>query len=112
MDSRLKTAAAPLSLAPVSIALGALLFAGSAGAVAPGEHVDNFALLDQNGKFHDLYYLSDAKAVVLMTHDNECGALGAALPALEQAKASYAARGVEFMLINPTDARDTIKAKA
>ena len=40
---------------------------GSAFALTPGERVDNFRLLDQNGASHELYYLSDAKAVVLMT---------------------------------------------
>jgi hypothetical protein len=90
--------------------LSAILFAGAAGAVAPGEHVDNFALLDGQGKYHDLYYLSDAKAVVLMTHENDCRAVKEALPALEQAKAAYAARGVEFMMINAEDSRDVIAA--
>ncbi|MGH8177074.1 MAG: redoxin domain-containing protein [Steroidobacter sp.] len=90
--------------------LSAILLAGSAGAVAPGEHVDNFALLDQNGKFHDLYYLSDAKAVVLMTHNNDCRAVQDALPALEQAKAAYGGRGVEFLMINAEDARAAIAA--
>jgi hypothetical protein len=88
--------------------LSAILFASAAGAVAPGEHVDNFALLDSQGKYHDLYYLSDAKAVVLMTHENDCRAVKEALPALEQAKAAYAARGVEFMMINAEDSRDAI----
>ena len=44
-------------------AVAAVLWATSAGATAPIDHVDNFALLDQAGKYHDLYYLSDAKAV-------------------------------------------------
>ena len=89
----------------------AALWAVSAGATAPLDHVDNFALLDQAGKYHDLYYLSDAKAVVLMTHDDECAAVSDALPALEQAKASYAARGVEFLMINTQDGRDAVAAK-
>jgi peroxiredoxin len=93
-------------------ALAMTLLAGAAWAVAPGEHVDNFALLDQNGKFHDLYYLSDMKAVVLVTHDNECSAVDKSLPALEQAKASYAGRGVEFLMINGNDSRDSVVAKA
>ncbi len=90
----------------------AALWAASAGATAPIDHVDNFALLDQAGKYHDLYYLSDAKAVVLMTHDDECAAVSDALPALEQAKASYAGRGVEFLMINTQDDRDAVAAKA
>jgi hypothetical protein len=90
----------------------AVLWAASAGATAPIDHVDNFALLDQAGKYHDLYYLSDAKAVVLMTHDDECAAVTDALPALEQAKASYSSRGVEFLMINTQDDRDAVAAKA
>src|SRR5262245_18887752 len=90
----------------------AVLWAASAGATAPIDHVDNFALLDQAGKYHDLYYLSDAKAVVLMTHDDECAAVSDALPALEQAEASYSSRGVEFLMINTQDDRDAIAAKA
>jgi len=49
--------------------LAAFSLAGSALALSPGERVDNFRLLDQSGKSHELYYLSDAKAVVLMAHD-------------------------------------------
>src|ERR1043165_5035208 len=89
----------------------AALWAAWAGATAPLHHVDNFALLDSAGKYHDLYYLSDAKAVVLMTHDDECAAVSDALPALEQAKASYGNRGVEFLMINTQDDRDAVAAK-
>src|SRR5262245_64236701 len=89
----------------------AVFWAASAGATAPIDHVDNFALLDQAGKYHDLYYLSDAKAVVLMTHGDECAAVSDALPALEQAKASYSGRGVEFLMINTQDDRDAVAAK-
>ena len=99
------------SLQCMAAAVAAALWAASAGATAPIDHVDNFALLDQAGKYHDLYYLSDAKAVVLMTHDNECAAVSDALPALEQAKASYAGRGVEFLMINTQDDRDAVAAK-
>lgn len=95
-----------------ALAPAALLIASAAGAVAPGQSVDNFALLDQNGKYHDLYYLSDAKAVVVMAHDNDCAAVRDALPGLEQAKASYGARGVEFLLINPDDSRQAVAERA
>src|SRR4030095_779329 len=89
----------------------AALWAACAGATAPIDHVDNFALLDQQGKYHSLYYLSDAKAVVLMTHDDECAPVTNALPALEQAKAAYGAKGVEFLMINSHDTREAIAAK-
>ena len=80
----------------MAAAVAAVSWATSAGATAPIDHVDNFALLDQAGKYHDLYYLSDAKAVVLMTHDDECAAVSNALPALEQAKASYPGAASSF----------------
>ena len=99
------------SVRTVTGALSALLFVGAADAAAP-EHVDNFALLDQNGKYHDLYYLSDAKAVVLMTHENDCDAVSDALPALEAAKTAYAGKGVEFLMVNSQDARAAIAEKA
>lgn len=98
------------SVQNMAAAIAAVLWATSAGATAPIDHVDNFALLDQAGKYHDLYYLSDAKAVVLMTHDDECAAVSNALPALEQAKTSYASRGVEFLMINTQDDRDAVAA--
>jgi hypothetical protein len=98
------------SIRLIAVAVAAALWATGAGATAPIDHVDNFALLDQAGKYHDLYYLSDAKAVVLMTHDDECAAVSKALPALEQAKTSYASRGVEFLMINTQDDRDAVAA--
>jgi hypothetical protein len=74
--------------------------------------VENFALLDQKGKFHELYYLSDMKAVVLMTHDNECASVPAALTTLEGVKSSYGAKGVQFFMLNVNDARETVAARS
>ena len=103
-----KAAGAPR---PVLLAAGVLWAAGAFASATPPEHVDNFALLDQQGKYHSLYYLSDAKAVVLMTHDDECATVRDALPALEQAKAAYGAKGVEFLMINSNDTREAIAAQ-
>jgi mono/diheme cytochrome c family protein/peroxiredoxin len=89
----------------------ASLLAGVAHAVAPDAPVNDFALLDQNGKFHHLYYLSDAKAVVLMAHDNECATTPSAIADLEQAKESFGDRGVEFLMINVDDSRESIAAQ-
>lgn len=96
----------------VAMTLGALLLAGIANAVTPAATVDDFALLDQDGKFHHLYYLSDAKAVVLMTHDNECPATGQSVTALEQAKSNFASRGVEFLMVNVDDSRAAVAAQS
>lgn len=94
----------------VAVTLGASVLAGIATA-APASTVEDFALLDQDGKFHHLYYLSDAKAVVLMTHDNECPATKQSVTALEQAKSSFASRGVEFLMINVDDPRAAVAAQ-
>ena len=88
--------------------------AGSALALSPGEHVDNFRLLDQSGKSHELYYLSDAKAVVLMAHGNGCNIVRNTLPGLKDLRDKYRDQGVEFLLIdsNLQDDRETIAREA
>ena len=92
----------------------ALVFATSAFAINPGSRVDNFRLLDQNGASHELYYLSDAKAVVIMVHGNGCPIVRKSLPALREIREHYRAQGVEFLLLNsnPQDNRDTVAKEA
>ena len=94
--------------------LSGLGLAGSAAALSPGDRVDNFRLLDQNGASHELYYLSDAKAVVLMVHGNGCPIVRQALPALQELRDQYRGQGVEFLLINSNlqDDREAIAAEA
>ncbi|HYM34836.1 MAG TPA: redoxin family protein [Steroidobacteraceae bacterium] len=74
--------------------------ASSALALSPGDKVDNFRLLDANGKSHELYYLSDMKAVVLMVQGNGCPIVRQAVPAYRDIRNQYRDRGVEFLLIN------------
>src|SRR5918999_1074500 len=92
------------------VAMPLLWLAGQAWAIAPGEVVDNFRLLDQAGKSHELYYLSDMKAVVIMVHGNGCPIVRQALPALREVRAKYQASGVEFLLLNSNlqDNRDSV----
>lgn len=90
--------------------LAGFFFAGSAQALNPGERVDNFRLLDHTGASHELYYLSDAKAVVLVTYGNGCGIVQKSLPRLKAIRDQYKAMGVEFLLIdsNLQDDRDAV----
>jgi hypothetical protein len=81
--------------------LSLLCLPGLAVALAPGERVDNFRLLDHAGASHELYYLSDAKAVVLMAYGNGCPIVRQALPTLREIRDRYRAHGVEFLLIDP-----------
>ena len=87
---------------------------GSALALEPGQRVDNFRLLDHLGASHELYYLSDAKAVVLMVQGNGCPIVRNALPTLKALRERYGARGVEFLLINSNlqDDRDAVAREA
>src|SRR5256885_14353372 len=88
------------ALFPFAFALLGLSCAGGALALSPGERVDNFRLLDQNGASHELYYLSDARAVVLMAHGNGCDIVRNTLPTLKQIREKYRAQGVEFLLLD------------
>ena len=83
-------------------------------ALEPGQRVENFRLLDHLGASHELYYLSDAKAVVLMVQGNGCPIVRNALPTLKALRERYATRGVEFLLINASlqDDRDAVAKEA
>jgi peroxiredoxin len=87
---------------------------GSARALNPGEVVDNFRLIDQNGQSHELYYLSDMKAVVLMAAGNGCTASREAAKALSALRAKYQTQGVEFLAIdsNLADTPESIAKQA
>ena len=62
--------------------------------------VDNFRLLDHRGESHELYYYSDASAVVLMIHGNGCPIVRNLLPDLEAMRGEFEPRGVRFFLLN------------
>jgi len=83
-------------------------------ALAPGDRVDNFVLLDQEGVSHELYYLSDARAVVVMVHGNGCAVVRNVLPRLTEIRAAYAEQGIEFLLINANlqDDRERVRVEA
>ncbi len=61
---------------------------------------DNFVLLDQHGKAHELQYYRSAKAVVLITHGNGCQIVRSNLPDYQALRADYADKGVEILMLN------------
>jgi peroxiredoxin len=83
-------------------------------AIEPGQGVDNFRLLDEQGRSHELYSLSDMKALVLMVQGNGCPIVRQALPALAEVRARYQSQGVEFLLLNSNlqDTRDLVAKEA
>jgi peroxiredoxin len=80
--------------------LSSLGFAAHSWAVAPGGTVPDFRLVDHRGQPHRLYDLSQQKAVVVMIQGNGCPIVRQALPALQQIRDQYQAKGVEFLLLN------------
>ena len=76
--------------------------------------VDNFMLLDQRGDAHELYYYSDAPAVVLIVHGNGCPIVRNALSDYRQVSDEYLPKGVPFLMLNANlqDGRHTIAAEA
>jgi len=84
----------------------------SAQTFAAATHVDNFRLLDHEGQSHELYYFSDMKAVVLMSHGNACRDATKSELSIQALRDQYRAQGAEFFLIdsNVTDTRDAIIA--
>ena len=97
-----------------SILICLIAFAAPAFATAPGDKVANFKLKDQNGEAHELYSLSERKAVVLMIQGNGCPIVRQTLPALQEIRDRYQAQGVEFLLVNPNlqDNRESIASEA
>src|ERR1700685_1421990 len=83
--------------------------AGSSFALSPGETVEDFRLNDQNGQSHELYYLSDMKAVVLLASGAGCAPARSAAKALENLRSAYQAQGVEFLAID-SNLKDTAEA--
>ena len=87
-----------------------LLLMGQASALMPGDRVENFKLLDHQGKSQELYYNSDATVIVLMVQGNGCPIVRNAMPALHELRARYEQQGVRFLLINSNlqDTRATV----
>src|SRR5258708_19373552 len=79
----------------------AACFSGSVFALNPGDVVEDFRLNDQSGQSHELYYLSDMKAVVLLAAGNGCAASRAAAKSLESLRARYQPSSLAFLALPP-----------
>ena len=87
-------------LRTVLAVLATIVLTAQAWALAPQERVENFRLLDHEGNSHELYYYSDAKAVVVMVQGNSCPIVRNAMPRYKQLRDQYASLGVQFFLLN------------
>ncbi len=80
------------------ILLSSLLL--SSHALAAADVADNFRLTDHVGVSHELYYLSDMKAVVLLAQGNGCDASRQAASAVQALQGKYEPQAVTFLAIN------------
>jgi len=61
----------------------------------------NFKLKDTTGKVHELYKMTDAKAIVISMHTKGCPIGQQLNPDFHALQAKYEAKGVKFLMINP-----------
>src|SRR4051794_21082838 len=73
------------------------------------KEVFNFALLDHQGRMHELRRM-DARAVVLFFTANECPIARQSVTKLRKLREAYATRGVAVLMVNsaPGDDRKSI----
>ena len=105
----------------LSLGLAAALLVACTSAKMPDErqsttlrNVDNFVLVDANLEAHELYRMSDASAIVLVTQANGCPIVRGLTPLLVALKEKYGEKGVQVFLLNSTlhDSREDILAEA
>ncbi|HEY5760284.1 MAG TPA: redoxin domain-containing protein [Steroidobacter sp.] len=82
--------------------------------LAAADVADNFRLTDHQGVSHELYYLSDMKAVVLLAQGNGCDTSRQAASAVQALQGQYESQGVTFLAINSnlTDSLQTVTKEA
>ncbi|MEM7220923.1 MAG: redoxin domain-containing protein [Pseudomonadota bacterium] len=99
--------AACLRLLFATFALGLSL---GAAALAPGDRVDNFRLFDHTGASHELYRLSDRKAIAVLVQGNGCPIVRNAMPRFSELRELFERQGVAFLGLNSNlqDTRATI----
>ena len=92
---------------------GLFCLSSEAAPLQPGDTVDNFRLIDHTGKSHELYYLSDMKAVVLAAYSVECEVSGKSAGALEALR-SRRSQDVAVLMIdsNLNESREAVAQAA
>ena len=105
------------SLRKLLLLISALIGLNSQSLHAEEPLVENFALIDHEGKFHEFdYYRRDpkVKGIVLFIHGNGCPLVRKRIPELNRLRLSYYTKGIRFGMLNANiqDERDDILAEA
>jgi peroxiredoxin len=95
-------------------ALLSAVLAVQAFGLEPQQRVENFRLTDHQGGSHELYYYSDAKAIVFMVQGNSCPIVRNAMPRFKELRDQYATQGVQFFMLNSNlqDNRQSVSQEA
>ncbi|MEQ1781238.1 MAG: redoxin domain-containing protein [Hyphomonadaceae bacterium] len=88
-------AAAPDEAPPAAVNAAAVT-----GHTLPIDKIKNFKLADQNGKFYELYKMTDAKAIILTMHTTGCPIGQQLQPDFKDMQAKYESKGVKFLMLN------------
>ena len=74
------------------------------------QSVDDFALLDHTGKFHQLSYYGDQRGIVLYSHGVEYSGANSDIDRFEKLQSEYGDDQVVFFMINTfsQDSRDSV----
>jgi mono/diheme cytochrome c family protein len=88
------------------IALAALCGSSVSNLGIAADRVGDFALLDQDGYFHQMSYYDDHKAIALLVQSNGSEATASSMEAFKQARAKYQDQ-IKFFMINPFAASQT-----
>lgn len=86
----------------------------SAGLPVLAGQVPDFALIDQNGRFHQLSRYADKQAVVILMFNRECEVSKKALPELISLQRRYAGEPVSFhvLVADPDETRESLQKLA
>ena len=91
--------------------LGVCIALATGSANAALDRTGDFAMLDDEGSFHQLSRYQHRKAVVLMSYSKSCPNMGTMLSSYEALRSQYEAQGIEFLLIDSQDSnRESLKS--
>lgn len=89
------------SLATLAMATGTSVLMSQA--IGSLDRVGDFALLDEQGEFHQISRYQHRKAVVMMSYHPGCDDISDRVSYLSQLNAKYADQDVEFLLLDSSD---------
>ena len=64
------------------------------------DRIGDFALLDQQGEFHQLSRFQHKKALVMMSYSQTCGSIDLSLESFMNVHSKYSNEDFEFVLID------------